>query len=102
MYRMLRSAQIDSSDGAAVKAWNEEYTNYMRAAAPEGVTVSCWRETYGAYGVIYWSFDAPTLAELDDFLADLSTQEGLRDILKRGSSLYLSGKTKDTLLAEVC
>jgi hypothetical protein len=96
--RMLRKAQIDSSDGAAVRAWIEEYTAYMRAAAPSGIDVSAWRVAYGPYGVAYWCFDAPDIQSLDVFMDELAGQAGYGDILKRGSTLFLSGATSDMVL----
>ncbi len=101
MVRMVRKAQVDSSDVARVRAWIERYTGYMAAADPEQVTVSAWMEAYGAYGKVYWMIDAPSLGTLDDFLERLGTEEGYREILKAGSELFVSGETSDLLLKGV-
>ena len=101
MVRMVRKAQIDSSDVARVRQWIERYTGYMAAADPEQVTVTSWMEAYGAYGRVYWMIDAPSLAVLDGFLERLPTEEAYREILKAGSELFVSGQTSDQLLKEV-
>lgn len=101
MVRMVRKAQVDSSDVARVRQWIERYTGYMAAADPEQVTVTSWMEAYGAYGRVYWMIDAPSLAVLDRFLERLPTEEGYREILKAGSELFVSGQTSDLLLKEV-
>lgn len=101
MVRMVRKAQVDSSDVARVRQWIERYTGYMAAADPEQVTVTSWMEAYGAYGKVYWMIDAPSLAVLDEFLERLPTEDGYREILKAGSELFVSGQTSDLLLKEV-
>ena len=101
MVRMVRKAQVDSSDVARVREWIQRYTGYMADRAPEGGGVSAWMETYGSYGVVYWMIDAPDLGTLDAFLDQLPTEEGYRDILKDGSELFVSGQTSDMLLKEV-
>ena len=101
MVRMVRKAQVDSSDVARVRQWIERYTGYMAAADPEQVAVTSWMEAYGAYGKVYWMIDAPNLAVLDAFLERLPTEEGYREILKAGSDLFVSGQTSDLLLKGV-
>lgn len=101
MVRMVRKAQVDSSDVARVREWIERYTGYMAAADPEQVTVTSWMEAYGSYGKVYWMIDAPSLAVLDEFLERLPAEEGYREILKAGSELFVSGQTSDLLLKEV-
>ena len=101
MVRMVRKAQVDSSDLVRVRQWIERYTGYMAAAAPEGATVTSWVEIYGAYGKVYWMIDAPDLGTLDGLLERLRTEEGYREILKAGSELFVSGQTSDLLLKEV-
>jgi hypothetical protein len=101
MVRLVRKAQIDSSDGARVNDWIKRYTGYMAERAPAGGSVTSWRETYGAYGVVYWIIDAPDLATLDSFMAQLPTEQGYRDILLDGSTLFMSGHTRDLLLKEI-
>ena len=98
MVRMIRKAQVDSSDGARVREWIATYTSYMAERVPEGGSVTSWAESYGAYGVIYWMIDAPDLASLDSFLEALPTEQGYRDILLAGSELFVSGQTSDMLL----
>src|SRR5262245_49426427 len=101
MIRMVRKAQIDSSDGARVNEWIKTYTSYMAERAPAGGSVTSWREAYGSYGVVHWMIDAPDLAALDAFLDQLSTEQGYRDILLAGSTLFMSGHTRDMLLKQV-
>jgi hypothetical protein len=101
MVRMLRKAQVDSSDGVRVREWIERYTGYMAERAPAGGAVTSWMEAYGAYGVVYWMIDAPDLGTLDAFLEQLPTDEGYREILKAGSELFVSGQTSDVLLKQV-
>ena len=98
MIRMVRKAQIDSSDGARVNEWIRTYTSYMADRAPAGGSVTSWRESYGSYGTVYWMIDAPDLATLDAFMDSLPTEQGYRDILIAGSTLFMSGKTSDMLL----
>lgn len=97
--RMIRKAQIDSSDGAAVTAWISEYTAVLRTIAPSGVEVRAWRQIFGPYGLAFWTFDAPDVGALDDFLR--TTTPELGDVLKRGSTLFVSGETSDVLLREI-
>ena len=101
MVRMIRKAQVDSSDVARVRAWIQRYTGYMADRAPESGGVTSWMETYGSYGVVYWMIDAPDLGTLDTFLEQLPSEQGYRDILMDGSELFVSGQTSDTLLREV-
>lgn len=101
MVRMVRKAQVDSSDVARVRQWIERYTGYMAAADPQRVTVTSWMEAYGAYGKVYWMIDAPDLGTLDEFLERLSTEDAYREILKAGSELFVSGETSDLLLKAV-
>lgn len=101
MVRMLRKAQVDSSDVARVRAWIQRYTGYMAERVPPGGAVTSWMEAYGAYGVVYWMIDAGDLGTLDDFLEMLPTEQGYRDILKDGSELFVSGQTSDLLLKSV-
>ena len=101
MVRMVRRAQVDSSDVARVRQWIERYTGYMAAADPGRVSVTSWMEAYGAYGKVYWMIDAPDLGTLDGFLDRLGAEEGYREILKAGSELFVSGQTSDLLLKEV-
>ena len=101
MVRMIRKAQVDSSDGARVRDWITTYTSYMAERTPTGGSVSSWTESYGAYGVIYWMIDAPDLASLDSFLEGLPTEQGYRDILLAGSELFVSGQTSDVLLKSI-
>ena len=100
MIRMVRKAQVDSSDVARVREWIQRYTGYMAAADPDRVTVTSWMETYGAYGRVYWMIDAADLGTLDEFLEQLPTEDGYREILKAGSELFVSGQTSDLLLKE--
>lgn len=101
MVRMIRKAQVDSSDVALVRDWIQRYTSYMAERAPEGGGVTSWMEAYGAYGVVYWMVDAPDLGALDAFLDQLPTEDAYREILKDGSTLFVSGQTSDMLLKEV-
>ena len=101
MVRMVRKAQVDSSDGVRVREWIDRYTTYMAEADPQQVTVTSWMEAYGAYGKVYWMIDAPDLGTLDAFLDRLSTEDGYREILKAGSELFVSGQTSDLLLKTV-
>lgn len=101
MVRMVRKAQVDSSDVARVRQWIERYTGYMAAADPQRVTVTSWMEAYGAYGKVYWMIDAPDLGTLDEFLERLPTEDSYREILKAGSELFVSGETSDLLLKAV-
>jgi hypothetical protein len=101
MVRMIRKAQVDSSDGAGVRAWINDYTGLMQQHSPDGIEVRAWMQAYGAYGVAFWTFDAPDIASLDAYLGGLGQQPGMADVLLRGSSLFVSGKTEDTLLKEV-
>lgn len=101
MVRMVRKAQVDSSDVARVRQWIERYTGYMAAADPQRVTVTSWMEAYGAYGKVYWMIDASDLGTLDEFLERLSTEDAYREILKAGSELFVSGETSDLLLKAV-
>lgn len=96
--RMIRKAQIDSSDGARVNEWISTYTSYMAERVPDGGAVTSWREAYGSYGKVYWMIDAPDLGSLDGFLDQLSSEQGYRDILIAGSELFMSGETSDMLL----
>ncbi len=99
MMLMLRTAQVDSSDGARVRAWIREYTGYMSdKGTGAGVTVRSWTEMFGAYGRAYWTFEAPDLVTLEGFLDDLSGEASYGDILVRGSELFVSGMTRDSLL----
>ncbi len=99
--RMVRKAQVDSSDVARVREWIQRYTNYMANADPERVTVTSWMEAYGSYGKVYWMIDAPSLGVLDEFLDRLPAEDGYRQILMTGSELFVSGQTSDMLLKEV-
>jgi len=101
MVRMVRKAQVDSSDVARVREWIQRYTGYMAERAPEGGGVTSWMEAYGSYGVVYWMIDAPDLGTLDSFLDQLPTEDAYRAILKDGSELFVSGQTSDMLLKEV-
>jgi hypothetical protein len=101
MVRMLRKAQVDSSDVARVREWIQRYTSYMAERAPGGGAVTSWMEAYGTYGIVYWMIDAPDLGSLDSFLEQLPTEDGYRDILKAGSELFVSGQTSDVLLKQV-
>lgn len=101
MVRMIRKAQVDSSDVARVREWIRAYTAHMAERAPAGGAVTAWMEAYGAYGVVYWMIDAPDLGALDAFLDSLPSEQSYRDILKAGSELFVSGQTRDTLLKEV-
>lgn len=101
MVRMIRKAQVDSSDVARVREWIRAYTAHMAERAPAGGAVTAWMESYGAYGVVYWMIDAPDLGTLDAFLDSLPSEQSYRDILKAGSELFVSGQTSDTLLKEV-
>jgi len=101
MVRMVRKAKIDSSDVARVREWIQRYTGYMAERAPEGGGVTSWMESYGAYGVVYWMIDAPDLGALDAFLEQLPTEQGYLDILKDGSTLFMSGQTSDMLMKAV-
>ncbi len=101
MVRMIRKAQVDSSDGARVREWIQTYTAYMAERIPDPGTVTAWMESYGAYGVVYWMIDAADLATLDAFLESLPTQPAYRDILMAGSELFVSGQTRDLLLKEI-
>ena len=97
---MIRQAQIDSSDGALVSSWIREYTGALAAAAPAGVEVRAWRQIFGPYGLAFWTFDAPDVATLEEFLRTSGSTPELADILVRGSALFVSGKTTDVLLRE--
>jgi len=99
--RMIRKAQIDSSDGATVGTWIREYTATMQTLAPSGVEIRSWRQIFGTYGLAYWTFDAPDVAVLDVFLNGLGRDSALADVMVRGSSLFVSGMTTDVLLREV-
>ena len=101
MVRMVRRAQVDSSDVARVREWIVGYTSYMAERAPAGGGVTAWMEAYGSYGVVYWMIDAPDLGTLDAFLDQLPTEDGYREILKAGSELFVSGQTSDLLLKAV-
>lgn len=101
MVRMVRKAQVDSSDGARVREWIRRYTEYMADRVPDGGAVTSWMEAYGAYGVVYWMIDAPDLGALDSFLERLPTEDGYREILIAGSELFVSGQTSDLLLKPV-
>jgi hypothetical protein len=98
LVRMLRKAQIDSSDGVLVGEWIRRYTTYMADRAPDGGEVTAWREAYGTYGIVYWMIDSPDLGTLDAFLDQLSSEDDYRQILKDGSTLFVSGETSDMLL----
>lgn len=101
MVRMIRKAQVDSSDVARVREWIRAYTTHMAERAPTGGAVTAWMEAYGTYGVAYWMIDAPDLGALDAFLDSLPAEQSYRDILKAGSELFVSGQTRDTLLKAV-
>lgn len=101
MIRMIRKAQIDSSDVARVREWIRTYTAHMADRVPEGGAVTAWMESYGAYGVAYWMIDAPDLGTLDAFLESLPVERSYRDILMAGSELFVSGQTRDILLKEI-
>lgn len=101
MVRMIRTAQVDSSDVARVREWIRRYTGYMAEADPDRVAVTSWLEAYGDYGKVYWMIDAPDLGTLDEFLDRLGAEDGYREILKAGSELFVSGQTSDRLLKEV-
>ena len=101
MVRMVRKAQVGSSDVARVRAWIKRYTSYMAERVPPDGAVTSWMEAYGAYGVAYWMIDAPDLGTLDAFLDGLPTEQGYLDILKDGSELFVSGQTSDLLLKQV-
>ena len=101
MVRMIRKAQIDSSDVVRVREWIHAYTAHMADRVPEGGAVTAWMESYGAYGVAYWMIDAPDLGTLDAFLESLPAEQSYRDILKAGSELFVSGQTRDILLKEI-
>ena len=101
MVRMIRKAQVDSSDVAKVREWIRTYTAHMAERVPADGAVTAWMEAYGAYGVVYWMIDAPDLGALDAFLDALPAEQSYRDILKAGSELFVSGQTHDTLLKEV-
>mgnify|MGYP001263815876 FL=1 len=101
MVRMIRKAQVDSSDGARVREWITAYTSYMAERVPPEGSVTSWTESYGAYGVIYWMIDAPDLPSLDSFLESLPTEEAYRQILIAGSELFVSGETSDLLLKSI-
>lgn len=99
--RMIRKAQVASSDRARVQGWIAEYTACQRSHAPDGVGIDAYMEAYGAYGVAYWTVDAPSLGELDAFLDSLTEQPDYLEILKKGSELFVSGMTSDTLLKKI-
>jgi len=101
MVRMIRRAQIDSSDGALVRQWIVDYTNGMRRHAPESMTITAWQQGFGEYGIAHWIFDAPDVATLDEFLTTHGAHEDMQEVLKRGSSLFLTGHTKDVFLREI-
>ncbi len=101
MVRMIRRAQIDSSDGALVREWITDYTAGMQKHALDGMTITAWMQAYGEYGIAHWIFDAPDIATLDQFLTTHGAHDDMREILKRGSTLFLTGYTKDTFLREV-
>ncbi len=98
--RMVRKAQVNSSDVARVRDWIAGYTRWMADHDPSRVQVTSWMEAYGAYGVAYWMFDADDLATLDRFLEELPTHQAYRDILMAGSELFVSGQTSDLLLKQ--
>jgi hypothetical protein len=99
--RMIRRAQIDSSDGALVREWIADYTNAMRAHRPQSMEIQAWMQAYGDYGIAHWTFDAPDIATLDEFLSTHGTHADVAEVLKRGSSLFTTGHTKDVLLKEL-
>ena len=99
--RMIRKAQIDSSDNTRVNEWIQRYTNYMSDRVPENGSVTSWREAYGTYGTVYWMIDAPNLTALDSFLDQLPNESGYREILIDGSTLFMSVQTKDLLLKTI-
>jgi len=101
MVRMVRKAQVDSSDVARVREWIKRYSAYLSDADPERVTVTSWMEIYGSYGKVYWMIDAPSLAVLDEYLERLPSEAGYRQILMDGSELFVSGQTSDMLLKAV-
>lgn len=99
--RMIRRAQIDSSDGALVRAWIADYTAAMRAHCPSSMSISAWMQAYGEYGIAHWTFDAPDIATLDEFLSTHGGHPDVAEVLKRGSALFLTGHTRDVLLREI-
>lgn len=99
--RMIRKAQIDSSDGVRVRAWIANYTAHLAERVPDGGGVTSWMEAYGTYGIVYWMIDAPDLGSLDSYLDELPTDESYRAILIDGSDLFVSGQTSDMLLKSV-
>jgi hypothetical protein len=101
MAMMVRRARVASSDVSRVREWVRDYTKYLREHAPDGGDVHSWTEAYGDYGVIYWTFTGLDLAALDAYLEDLPSRQPYLDILKRGSELFISGHTTDTLLKEI-
>ena len=101
MVRMIRRAQIDSSDGALVRQWITDYTAGMRRHAGAGMEITAWMQAFGEYGIAHWIFEAPDLGTLDEFLSTHGQHDDMREILKRGSTLFMTGHTKDTLLKEI-
>ncbi len=101
MVRMIRRSQIDSSDGALVRAWIADYTAGLNKYAGPGMTVTAWMQAYGEYGIAHWIFDAPDLTTLDEFLSTHAQHDDMRAILQRGSTLFLTGYTRDVLLKEI-
>ncbi|MCU1459160.1 MAG: hypothetical protein JWL73_3252 [Actinomycetia bacterium] len=101
MVRMIRRSQIDSSDGALVRAWIADYTAGLNKFAPESMTITAWMQAYGEYGIAHWIFDAPDIATLDEFLTTHAQHEEMGAILKRGSTLFMTGYTRDLLLREI-
>lgn len=101
MVRLIRRAQIDSSDGALVRQWIVDYTNGMRRHAPAGLEVSAWQQGYGEYGIAHWIIDAPDIDTLETFMTTHGGHNDMQEILKRGSSLFLTGHTKDVFLREI-
>lgn len=101
MVRMIRRAQIDSSDGAMVREWIADYTAGMRRHAADGMTITAWMQAYGEYGIAHWIIDAPDIATLEEFMTTHGGHADVAEVLKRGSSLFLTGHTKDTFLREI-
>ena len=101
MVRMIRKAQVDSSDGMRVRDWIASYTAHLAARVPDGGAATSWMEAYGAYGVVYWMIDAPDLGSLDAYLDSLPSEESYRELLMAGSDLFVSGQTSDLLLKSV-
>lgn len=101
MVRMIRRSQIDSSDGALVRGWIADYTAGLNKHAGEGMRITAWMQAFGEYGVAHWIFDAPDLATLDEFLSTHAQHDDMREILKRGSTRFMTGYTRDLLLKEI-